>query len=154
MTGTEHFTVCIDPDTLEKGGNNLITGKIMVKMGEYYFPDEHWNDFPVIILGWWLKQIVDSSDNNKHEYDFRLMDGPFHFTTECVNSNACNITFYVKDIVVGIGIVNIEALRKEISMAANKILRACRDKSFYSEDIKKLDVLFHRIKYSSAPGTP
>ena len=45
---------------LNQGSSGLITGEIYFEENNNYFPEKGWNDFTVIILGWWISSFLKS----------------------------------------------------------------------------------------------
>lgn len=62
---------------LNQGSSGLITGEIYFEENNNYFPEKGWNDFTVIILGWWISSFLKSVKQNSETFEFCFMDGPF-----------------------------------------------------------------------------
>jgi len=79
--------------------NRPIITSITIKINSNYFPSEDWDDFSVVILNWWLENIIAHcegqllSDNN-------FMDGPFLFRTR-VDGDWIEISFYEDETLEG-----------------------------------------------------
>jgi hypothetical protein len=52
------------------------TGIVSWSNGESSFPDDRWNDFALVIAGWWLQALSQLQSSNRSVV-FRFMDGPF-----------------------------------------------------------------------------
>ena len=70
-------SLVVDPSTLVMRENGPATGCIWFKFGEVSFPAEEWNDFVVVVLGWWTGALVRllTVRHGKEVLDF--MDGPY-----------------------------------------------------------------------------
>lgn len=55
-----------------------------------FFPEEKWDDFSTIVLGWWLKEAISVASNEKSTFSF--MDGPYYFEAKPTNQN-CELSF-------------------------------------------------------------
>lgn len=44
---------------------------------ELAFPGPHWNDFPIVVVSWWLEAVVGLVDGRKRNADVSFMDGPY-----------------------------------------------------------------------------
>jgi hypothetical protein len=71
------FAVEIDPGTIERSQSGSITGTIWLKIEAAEFPERTWNDFVVVILGWWANEAAELVAGTKTRGEFMFMDGPF-----------------------------------------------------------------------------
>ena len=74
--------IIVDENSLTKGNDDVIFGKIYISVGDSSFPDKKWDDFIVVIMSWWneeLLKIMDNNemDNNEKDYQLNFMDGPY-----------------------------------------------------------------------------
>jgi hypothetical protein len=72
----------IDQDSIRKCHNNIFTGTIYVEVGDKQFPEKNWNDFFLIILNFWLQEIVEMKKSSIGNGNFSFMDGPLKFTVK------------------------------------------------------------------------
>ena len=42
------------------------------------FPDEHWTDFAIVVLHWWITAIITNYFKETTEFILQLMDGPYY----------------------------------------------------------------------------
>jgi ParB-like nuclease domain len=69
----EPFYLVVDPDSLELSRGS-ITGKIHISNATCTFPEPEWNDFVVVVLGWWLEAAAEVSGRQGTEGLLRFMD--------------------------------------------------------------------------------
>lgn len=50
---------------------------IYFSSGNLAFPEDVWDDFPVIVVGWWLKALADYVQGFQDTIDLLFMDGDF-----------------------------------------------------------------------------
>jgi hypothetical protein len=134
------FGVLVDPATLEQSSLGSITGTICVSGEDWSFPDESWNDFPVVLLGWWLEAYRDVSTRLGGTAVCRFMDGPYSirliserrelFTVECVSNEKA---------VVHETHVEARALQESLEAAARTLVWACRSRRWESSDLERLE---------------
>jgi len=55
-----------------------ITGHLFVQVGDFFFPEKGWDDFVVVVLGWWIENAI-LLDGPVVEVDNLFMDGPYSF---------------------------------------------------------------------------
>ncbi len=72
-------TVSVDITTLSRGKSGAITGVIRLALGPLSFPDDSWNDFPVILLTWWLQALHALRTGSASQAECHFMDGPHIF---------------------------------------------------------------------------
>ena len=56
-----------------------ITGQLFLRSGNTCFPCEGWNDFPVVVLGWWMRELAGDAPTGRRCIRCRFMDGPYAF---------------------------------------------------------------------------
>jgi hypothetical protein len=78
----------VRPETLSIESGKIV-GEIFVTGEEIHFPERGWNDFPVIVLGWWLTALQRPPTGLGVQI-FRFMDGPYEFV---VRSESVRIKF-------------------------------------------------------------
>jgi hypothetical protein len=76
MEKKKNELIVVEPRSVEKSNKGLITGVIYFNFDQYKFPEIGWNDYIVIILGWWLDSIERLSKGLTKTVDLKFMDGP------------------------------------------------------------------------------
>src|SRR5262245_16436227 len=74
--------IVFDESTLKQRDNasRSITGVLYFDFSGFFFPDERWNDFVVVITSWWLDSIEKLERGTESEVVLRFMDGPYWIT--------------------------------------------------------------------------
>ena len=49
----------VDPGSLVRSPGGNVSGRIFLRGPSGDFPDDHWSDFPAVILGWWIAGLTD-----------------------------------------------------------------------------------------------
>lgn len=62
--------------SLERSPGGAITGQICIDFDVRAFPERHWNDFVVVLLGWWSQQCA-ALLSGAPRAELWFMDGPF-----------------------------------------------------------------------------
>lgn len=140
--------VVINPDTIEQLKNGSITGVIYFDFGDYQFPEIEWNDFIVVIVGWWIKAVQGLSKNIVDTDSLDFMDGPLQVRitrkdnifclVECINNGTRRAVEHST-------IVPIDELFSNIVKAGNLVNNICKKNKWHSEDIG----LLNKLVYSS-----
>lgn len=121
---------------LRMGGSGSITGRLALRVSERWFPEEHWNDFPVVVLSWWLSEIDGLSTGNGARFDF--MDGPFAVQAVVDELGNAVLDFLRDDEFLGEARVAVSALVDSIFAAAHETLAGCEQHEWKTADISAL----------------
>ena len=77
------FKIITDEESLEMSGRGAVLGNIWLEISDIAFPSDDWNDFVVIVLAWWLKEVVLLKERKSGlVHEFRFMDGPYYLCLE------------------------------------------------------------------------
>jgi hypothetical protein len=71
------FVLRVQPGCLTRSGHASICGQVWCESGTLAFPGPHWNDFPIVVVSWWLEAVVGLVDGRKRNADVSFMDGPY-----------------------------------------------------------------------------
>jgi hypothetical protein len=136
-----------DPATIHqsrRGGS--ITGVIYYDFGAgRQFPETDWDDFPVVILNWWieaLEQVGEGSESVK----FCFMDGPFWMTAVPEGEDNLLLSCVEDRRDVGIRfevLVHQGDLRRELMKVARSVSSACASAGIESADLNELRTRLH-----------
>ena len=111
-----------------------ITGEIYFKINDYFFPEKRWDDFVVVILGWWLRALRSNSDM----FELLFMDGPLEVRAKKVKQNEFELSFIHRGDCVLVANCSENELKNQVAKAARKILRKVTHEKWESPDIKEL----------------
>lgn len=56
---------------------NLVSGIIYADFGDFQFPGEHWEDFPIRLFAAWAGDMSDFVGSSKQSVELEFMDGPY-----------------------------------------------------------------------------
>ena len=79
MIAEELFSIQVAPDTLMRRASGSIIGHIWIILGDWAFPSVAWDDFPVVILGWWIESWLSTSAGDHGTVRCNFMDGPYWY---------------------------------------------------------------------------
>ena len=81
------ISLIINPDSIRVSKSKISTqifSEIYFQLNDgTFFPEEKWDDFAVVILGWWLQEALSINTDNKHIFNF--MDGPYYLEVSLVD---------------------------------------------------------------------
>ena len=150
----------INPNSVRVSKSEISTqifGEIYFQIGDSFFPEEKWDDFAVIILGWWLKEACNI--RSKRVVQFLFMDGPFYFEVHLVNKT-CNIKFiddrYDKKRIVNSGKIERAHFFNLLKQNANLLINSLPDEANQLEDVmvikNNLKIMQNQMKRILPPG--
>jgi hypothetical protein len=139
------LTVLVDPETLDTR-TSPATGKIHVRFGDVAFPDTDWDDFVVVVLGWWLEEIRNLIWGGSGAQMW-FMDGPFIVTLEPIPQvdrwratakfSGATSTAPYGEFPVGVEISPGELIAS-LARAARTVLTECNRRGVNSLDVQNL----------------
>ncbi len=139
-------SVCVDADSLHKGNN--ITGGIWIEIASFQFPSGRWNDFPEIILCWWLDALFKLWSEKKAQAECLFMDGPYSY--KVTREDRRHVLRCYHDTLSGKeteweGEIELDLLLKQVLMAASVIIQKCQNYGWKTHDTETLVSRFAHI---------
>lgn len=117
---------------VSKGKHPKIHGTIFFETKDFKFPDALWNDFVVVILGWWIQNLYEARRDEKLQIKFLFMDGPVEVRVKFVG-DTCQMRFIRRwsdtSDIIGSAIVSYDELTSNlIDVAQDVIVKADQNK--------------------------
>jgi hypothetical protein len=133
--------IAFDPATLHQSKRGSITGVVYFDFGgAEAFPIEGWNDFVVVIAGWWLSAMAQVAGGSG-EAQLRFMDGPYWVTVRA--QDPARLQLHCIEDRRGAGEVfqaevDTEELASEMRRFARDVAQACAAAGFDSPELAEL----------------
>ncbi len=133
------FRIEVVAERMHRSASGSISGVLAVEVNGRWFPERDWNDFPVVVLGWWLqswRQVAQGSSAS-----FRFMDGPYSFAAYWQGNRLC---LALQDEHKNgadpelVGALSPETVGRAIESAAAAVLRACHHAGWSGADVDTL----------------
>lgn len=123
----QDIDIIINTDSIRMSKSGAITGEIFFSVSDDFFPEENWNDFIVIVLGWWLNTLKSYDEKEKSEFEMCFMDGPFSIKAKKNTEDILELSF-IRDIGKGQEILFVaecfnKEFKKKLLTAVRKVLR-------------------------------
>ncbi|MBC7869832.1 MAG: hypothetical protein H7Y09_03260 [Chitinophagaceae bacterium] len=125
-----------------------IRGTIYFECGETVFPDENWDDFVVIIQGWWLRiarEYIDLPSDSSFSAKLLFMDGRFEvwISVNLLNGWGWKLEFIKPQnknyiIVCEINWIQPDHVLVSMEQAASQTIEKCQQLSWSSSDLDEL----------------
>ena len=144
------LTVIADTDALDNT-RGVITGPLHVRVRDLVFPEESWNDSPVIVLSWWAKECANL--RARELATFAFMDGSLAFSVRPQTGTDAIVEF-TRDadadwVVFATATVEAPRVMDAVLDAGRKVLAVCRQRSWSTPEI---DELAASIEEASRPA--
>ncbi len=140
----ERVDIVVDTRSFNRSGSGTITGPIWLTHGrrdekQSAFPGERWDDFPVIILGWWLSALAGGA---REEVACSFMDGPYEFTVKDAGDTLLRLRCLGRGIDAGEVVADFQtpatALYDAVRGAAAAALAECDRRGWAGRDVEEL----------------
>lgn len=149
MIDEELFCIQVAPETFLTRSSDSLIGHIWISIGDRAFPSVAWDDFPVVILGWWIESwlLTSSEDHGTARCDF--MDGPYWF--EITASEESVIVQCFRDSLAGSELLHNTACKRSsvtgaLLAASETILQHCSELKWTSKDLDNLIRLYSNLR--------
>lgn len=137
-------TVSIEVDlaTLEKTNFNIVGNLCFLIDYHYYFPDEEWSDFVIIVLSWWIESIkglIVSEAGRVYKFDF--MDGTPVVFVKKTDTDKIELSFFSNREKASREYstnCSISGLKSSLLSTSKKVLRSVERNKWSSEEIDRL----------------
>jgi hypothetical protein len=135
------FAVRTDASALRRSARGSITGPLFLEVGGYAFPENGWNDFPVVVLGWWIRAVLELQRSSA-AISCVFMDGPFEFALKPAGLGVWELRLLERRVaavqVVRSERVNPAEVLLAVHSAADAVLKACAERRWSSKDLDEL----------------
>ena len=131
----------IDLGTLHVCANGPATAGIWLVTNNSEFPRAGWNDFIVVVLGWWSAAILRLLRNNSRTERVRFMDGPYAVEVSKEQSGKLQLRIFAGSSggrEVAVGEADIKRFVSELATQSRKLLDECRLREWWSPDAEAL----------------
>jgi hypothetical protein len=135
MSGAQ---VRVVDESISARKSGLVIGVVYVDFGPFQFPGPKWDDFVVVILGWWLTARVDLLRGTASQIELRFMDGPLWISIQKQAADLCTMKCIKDDCVQYECEGSPLDLLKSTLEAAGRVHGICTERGWKSRDIDML----------------
>ena len=125
----------VKPESLTTAfsSTETVTGIVYFSCGSIAFPEDVWDDFPVIIVGWWLNNLAEYlSGDDGRSVELGFMDGPFYVLLSLGSNMGSSIRaemirdqFSDCDQVLHTAMTDVRTLYRSIDEVAGTLIEFC-----------------------------
>ena len=69
--------IAVELTDLERTERGSIVGRVWFVLDDYAFPERGWSDLVVVVLGWWIEQLLQIESQDGATMTLLFMDGPY-----------------------------------------------------------------------------
>lgn len=134
------LTVHADPDSLNITQSGTVTGRINLADDERSFPDDTWNDAPVVLLGWWIEELTRLLSGQVSTAHCRFLDGPFSFDVTRHGNELvlrCRRSQLGEQVILSAR-VPLDAFMHRLVASASRVVAVCEGRGWKSADLTLL----------------
>lgn len=138
----------LDKDTFRRHANGTITGTIVWRIEDVSFPDDAWNDFVIVVLGWWLRAVNRLLRGISTSETLDLMDGPYSLICES-SGHLVDCRFVERrtnQMQIATWSGETRELAKQILIAGRHAFRICQENGWMNSDIRLLESMVNTLR--------
>lgn len=122
-------------------GRHPICGPLRVLLSNEAFPDPNWDDFVVVVIGWWCREWHKLMCDPSAEIEWLFMDGPFSLVLNRLDDTT---TMAVRTKRRPLGylrryLCSLSQVESELKKAAQSILQSLHGSAYRDNDSIELD---------------
>jgi hypothetical protein len=124
------------------------TAGIWLVIGGCEFPSAGWNDFVVVVLGWWSDAILRLLKNNSGRERVHFMDGPYSVEISKTQSQTLHLRMFAGPSggrEVAEGEADIKRFVSELAAQSRQLLDECRRREWWSPAAETLASHLHDL---------
>ena len=123
-------------------------GLLYIEADSIKFPNEHWTDFVIVVLGWWAEEFLKQMEGQVHgEYHF--MDGPLLIESSLDNGTLC-FSYKKRRLADTQELYSMQISSHEFSQALkttiNQVLRVCHERHYIHSDVSFLEKQYRNLQ--------
>ena len=130
-----------------------VTGEVYfaVSSENFFFPEENWNDFIVIVLTWWHHSLIRIKHSQpKITEELIFMDGSFSVEVTKINDELAALAFIHEKLssteIEHTCTVNISQMIESLLQSTNELLKVIHQNHWQSEEIEELEKVYEILK--------
>lgn len=133
------LTIAIDLADLERTPKGSIVGRIWFVLDDHVFPERKWSDLIVVVLGWWIEELLRAQSTDETSMTLLFMDGPYSVRMrEPAEGDVWSVSFLRDRGPVDarrgpVGSADLEEFARSLLTTAREVVAACRAKG-WSDD--------------------
>lgn len=141
-----HALIEANFDSVRRSAEGGVTGVVLLRLDDTAFPGEGWSDFPVVVLGWWLRTFTRLLSGAGTSGRCHFMDGPFGFEVRRERDDEWFVTQLRDNRSGSARPIDGPALVDSAVACARAILNTCAQRGWHSADVDELRAAMEAVE--------
>ncbi|MBO0950617.1 hypothetical protein [Fibrella forsythiae] len=141
--------IILEPNSLRLSSSGNIHGVLYFETSDKIFPDTDWNDFVVVLLGWWVESAINLKQGLSKQERLRFMDGPYSILVKYIDKNQLSLDFIEKDHTIDSSFIQLSSFINILSKACEKLLKIIEANNWQTGDISLLKSRYASLQRES-----
>jgi len=124
--GKNTFRIIVDGNALDQMTSELIFGPIFFDTGGSFFPEFEWTDFPLVIISWFSKVVMELPLKQNKTFEVDFLEGPFKLKLKLDNHNNCVVALIEGEKLAGSKEEIIETITVPFNFLFEEVITACK----------------------------
>jgi hypothetical protein len=132
----------LDREDFSRSESGHVHGRLFVQLGDLQFPDAHWNDFIIVVLGWWCRACCRLLTGDEESLEVPFMDGPYCVRLGPIAGQSINMELIEARSNRSVQCqaqVSVDVLIDSVVSAARRAERDCQARGWSSRDGDELE---------------
>lgn len=132
----------LDHADLSRSESGHVHGQLFVQLGELQFPDAHWDDFIIVVLGWWCRACCQLLTGDEKSLEVPFMDGPYSVQLGPIGGQSINMELIESRSSRSVQCqakVSVDVLIDSVISAAERAVLDCQARGWSSRDGDELE---------------
>jgi hypothetical protein len=143
----------IEPKSLRLSPSGKALANIWLQINGLQFPMNHWNDFVVVIMSWWVLALLRLVSGVSSQEIVHFMDGPYAVEVAALPSGMLRfraLTRSSRDREVATGEEPINPFVLGLIAQTREVLEECKRQAWWSKDAEILESSSEALKKMTA----
>jgi hypothetical protein len=145
----------VEPNSVKTRKGGPATGNIWLEINGAGFPKQHWNDFVVVLLGWWVNALLRLIHGARASQEVHFMEGPYAVELTKAASGTLQLRAFecatpTKEIAAGE--VAIGPFITGLIAQSRELLDVCRELAWWSKDADELESSLNHLEKKASSG--
>jgi hypothetical protein len=149
---TEAFMVT-EPGSVRVRLGGPATANVWLSLNGCEFPMRGWNDFAIVVLGWWAIALLRLVRNASTRETVHFMEGPYSVEVTSVHAGMLQLRALEgsgRNREAGTGEVQAIPFVLELISQSREVLEACRRQGWWSKDADTLESALEALEQESS----
>lgn len=135
--------------SLRVGANDSATANIWLMLNGHEFPTRGWNDFAIVIMGWWADALLRLLRNTSRQELIQFMEGPY--AVEITLNHPGKLMFRAlqgptRSTVTATSESAVLPFIQDFILRTQELLDACNRHDWWSKDAEILKSALHALR--------